>query len=90
METPVTTAAGGTVVPEGQQQILISGAGGDQPLVMSAEEAAQFFQQAGIQWDGGSGQVVIGDVQEGTGEQVRTFTFCKLLGYWYPKATIGA
>ena len=73
METPVTTvASGGTVsvVPEGQQQILISGAGGDQPLVMSAEDAAQFFQQAGIQWDAGSGQVIIGDVQaqEGVGE----------------------
>ena len=74
METPVTTAgsAVGTagVIGDGQQQILISGAGGDQPLVMSAEDAAQFFQQAGIQWDAGSGQVIIGDAhsQEGTGD----------------------
>ena len=73
METPVTTSGSGSaatgVIGEGQQ-ILISGAGGDQQLVMSAEDAAQFFQQAGIQWDAGSGQVIIGDVQphEGTGE----------------------
>ena len=53
-----------------QQQLLITGAGGgDQPLVMSAEDAAQFFQQAGIQWD--SGQVIIGDAtQEATAEDV--------------------
>ena len=72
METPVTTSGSGSaatgVIGEGQQ-ILISGAGGDQQLVMSAEDAAQFFQQAGIQWDAGSGQVIIGDVQQdGTGE----------------------
>jgi len=73
METPVTTSGSGSsatgVIGEGQQ-ILISGAGGDQQLVMSAEDAAQFFQQAGIQWDAGSGQVIIGDVQphEGTAE----------------------
>lgn len=72
METPVTTSgsapAATSVLGEGQQ-VLISGAGGEQQLVMSAEDAAQFFQQAGIQWDAGSGQVIIGDVQqEGTGE----------------------
>ena len=71
METPVTTsgAVSGTtsVLGEGQQ-ILISGAAGEQQLVMSAEDAAQFFQQAGIQWDAGSGQVIIGDAQEGSAE----------------------
>jgi len=67
METPVTTSgsvSGTTNVLGEGQQILISGAGGEQQLVMSAEDAAQFFQQAGIQWDAGSGQVIIGDVQQ--------------------------
>ena len=82
METPVTSSGAGngttSMIGEGQQ-ILISGAGGDQQLVMSAEDAAQFFQQAGIQWDAGSGQVIIGDVQpqEGTTEgEVRCFIHC--------------
>ena len=86
METPVTTSASGTgsVVGEGQQ-ILISGAGGEQQLVMSAEDAAQFFQQAGIQWDAGSGQVILGDVQtqEGAGEgevRANVFYFLKVWG----------
>ena len=30
-------------------QLLISGVEGDQPLVMSAEDAAQFLAQAGLQ-----------------------------------------
>ena len=86
METPVTTSASGTgsVVGEGQQ-ILISGAGGEQQLVMSAEDAAQFFQQAGIQWDAGSGQVILGDVQtqEGSAEgEVRAnILFSQSVGY---------
>ena len=44
-------AGNGTVAVEGQgeQQLLISGVGGDQPLVMSAEDAAQFLAQAGLQ-----------------------------------------
>ena len=73
METPVTSSGAGNgttgMIGEGQQ-ILISGAGGDQQLVMSAEDAAQFFAQAGIQWDAGSGQVIVGDVQpqDGTTE----------------------
>ena len=73
METPVTSSGTGNgttgMIGEGQQ-ILISGAGGDQQLVMSAEDAAQFFAQAGIQWDAGSGQVIVGDVQpqDGTTE----------------------
>ena len=86
METPVTTSASGTgsVVGEGQQ-ILISGAGGEQQLVMSAEDAAQFFQQAGIQWDAGSGQVILGDVQtqEGAAEGevgANVFYFLKVWG----------
>ena len=33
----------------GEPQLLISGVGGDQPLVMSAEDAAQFLAQAGLQ-----------------------------------------
>lgn len=32
-----------------EAQLLISGVGGDQPLVMSAEDAAQFLAQAGLQ-----------------------------------------
>ena len=86
METPVTSSGAGNgttgIIGEGQQ-ILISGAGGDQQLVMSAEDAAQFFQQAGIQWDAGSGQVIIGDVQpqEGTTEgEVRSkYDKCMIL-----------
>ena len=43
-------AGNGTVsVGGGEQQLLISGVGGDQPLVMSAEDAAQFLAQAGLQ-----------------------------------------
>ena len=34
---------------QGEPQLLISGVGGDQPLVMSAEDAAQFLAQAGLQ-----------------------------------------
>ena len=34
---------------QGEQQLMISGVGGDQPLVMSAEDAAQFLAQAGLQ-----------------------------------------
>ena len=90
METPVTSSGAGNgttgMIAEGQQ-ILISGAGGDQQLVMSAEDAAQFFQQAGIQWDAGSGQVIIGDVQpqEGTTEgEVRSkYDKCMIL-YFTP------
>lgn len=48
--------------PQQQQQLLITGTG-DQPIVMSAEDAAQLFSQAGIHFDSGSGQVIIGDVQ---------------------------
>ena len=44
-------AAGNGGAPNGQDQaqLLISGVGGDQPLVMSAEDAAQFLAQAGLQ-----------------------------------------
>ena len=46
----------------GEAQLLISGVGsGDQPLVMSAEDAAQFLAQAGLQ---------LADVTDGSGEQV--------------------
>ena len=40
---------GAVSVGGGEQQLLISGVGGDQPLVMSAEDAAQFLAQAGLQ-----------------------------------------
>jgi hypothetical protein len=47
----------------GGHQLVISGAGGDQPLVMSAEDAAQFLAQAGLQLvdvtDSGGEQVII-------------------------------
>ena len=42
-------AGNGAVTVGGEQQLLISGVGGDQPLVMSAEDAAQFLAQAGLQ-----------------------------------------
>lgn len=42
-------AGNGANGPGGEQQIMISGVGGDQPLVMSAEDAAQFLAQAGLQ-----------------------------------------
>ena len=41
--------AGGGAGGSGEPQLLISGVGGDQPLVMSAEDAAQFLAQAGLQ-----------------------------------------
>ena len=43
----------GSVVSVGGQQLLITGAGSDGQgtIMMSAEDAAQFFQNAGIQWD---------------------------------------
>lgn len=40
---------GGASNGQDQAQLLISGVGGDQPLVMSAEDAAQFLAQAGLQ-----------------------------------------
>ena len=45
----------------GEAQLLISGVGGDQPLVMSAEDAAQFLAQAGLQ---------LADVTDGTGQVI--------------------
>ncbi len=55
---------------QGEPQLLISGVGGDQPLVMSAEDAAQFLAQAGLQLadvaDNGE-QVIINNA--GTEEQ---------------------
>jgi hypothetical protein len=43
-------------------QLLITGAGGDQPLIMSAEDAAQFLAQAGLQLAdiGDSERIIIG------------------------------
>ena len=51
---------GGGAGAGNEAQLLISGVGGDQPLVMSAEDAAQFLAQAGLQ---------LADVTDG-GEQV--------------------
>ena len=42
-------AGNGTVTVDGGQQLMISGVGDGQPLVMSAEDAAQFLAQAGLQ-----------------------------------------
>ena len=46
-----------------EAQLLITGAGGDQPLIMSAEDAAQFLAQAGLQLAdiGDSERIIIGD-----------------------------
>jgi hypothetical protein len=59
-------------------QLLISGAGGEQPLIMSAEDAAQFLAQAGLQLAdiGDSERIVIGDASQGQ-QEVR---FCKKTG----------
>lgn len=62
--------AGGTAVGEGVavggQQLLITGAGSDGQgtIMMSAEDAAQFFQNAGIQWDPSGQGVIIGDASQ--------------------------
>ena len=47
-------------------QLLITGAGGDQPLIMSAEDAAQFLAQAGLQLAdiGDSERIIIGDARQ--------------------------
>ena len=47
-------------------QLLITGAGGDQPLIMSAEDAAQFLAQAGLQLAdiGESERIIIGDARQ--------------------------
>ena len=74
----------------GEAQLLISGVGGDQPLVMSAEDAAQFLAQAGLQLadvTDGSGQVIInsGDLESAgftmsnSSIKVRHCLFTKLL-----------
>ena len=53
-----------TTTPDGQ--LLITGAGGDQPLIMSAEDAAQFLAQAGLQLAdiGDSERIIIGDARQ--------------------------
>ena len=68
----------------GEQQLLISGAG-DQPLVMSAEDAAQFLAQAGLQLadvtDSGE-QVIINSagLENAAGlVKVRNFDICGVL-----------
>ena len=68
----------------GEAQLLISGVGGDQPLVMSAEDAAQFLAQAGLQLadvTDGTGQVIInsGDLESAGLIKVRHCLFTKLL-----------
>lgn len=49
MEATGNGAAAGGAGDGNEAQLLISGVGGDQPLVMSAEDAAQFLAQAGLQ-----------------------------------------
>ena len=80
----------------GEAQLLISGVGGDQPLVMSAEDAAQFLAQAGLQLadvTDGSGQVIInsGDLESAgftmsnSSIKVRHCLFTKLLAKKHSK-----
>jgi hypothetical protein len=49
--------------PASEAQLLITGPAGDQPLIMSAEDAAQFLAQAGLQLAdiGDSERIIIGD-----------------------------
>ena len=46
-------------------RLLITGAGGEQPLIMSAEDAAQFLAQAGLQLAdiGDSERIIIGEAR---------------------------
>ena len=74
----------------GEAQLLISGVGGDQPLVMSAEDAAQFLAQAGLQLadvTDGTGQVIInsGDLESAGLIKVRYSLFTKLLQKTFKK-----
>ena len=77
------SAGGGEGVAVAGQQLLITGAGSDGQgtIMMSAEDAAQFFQNAGIQWDPSGQGVIIGDaaqVQDMTeaAQDVRHFIPC--------------
>jgi hypothetical protein len=58
------------VTPTSEAQLLITGAAGDQPLIMSAEDAAQFLAQAGLQLAdiGDSERIIIGDAGHHTQE----------------------
>ena len=71
----------GVAAVAGGQQLLITGAGSDGQgtIMMSAEDAAQFFQNAGIQWDPSGQGVIIGDaaqvqdMTEAAAQDVRKF-----------------
>jgi hypothetical protein len=54
------------VTPTSEAQLLITGAGGEQPLILSAEDAAQFLAQAGLQLAdiGDSERIIIGDASQ--------------------------
>jgi len=56
-----------------EAQLLITGAGGDQPLIMSAEDAAQLLAQAGLQLAdlGDSERIIIGNARHDDGEVSR-------------------
>ena len=51
-------------------QLMITGAAGEQPLIMSAEDAAQFLAQAGLQLAdiGDSERIIIGDAGQNAQE----------------------
>jgi|LakMenEpi03Aug12_release.lakeMendotaPanAssembly.Ray.scaffolds.fasta_scaffold1333804_1 hypothetical protein len=52
--------------PTSEGQLMITGAGGDHPLIMSAEDAAQFLAQAGLQLAdiGDSERIIIGEAHQ--------------------------
>ena len=64
-----------------EAQLLITGAGGDQPLIMSAEDAAQFLAQAGLQLAdiGDSERIIIGDAGQSHQEVKRLNWASKLI-----------
>ena len=61
------------VTPTSEAQLLITGAGGEQPLLLSAEDAAQFLAQAGLQLAdiGDSERIIIGEASQHP-QEVRT------------------
>ena len=66
-------------VSQTEAQLLITGAGGDQPLIMSAEDAAQLLAQAGLQLTdiGDSERIIIGESHQHQ-QEVWQFVFCEL------------
>lgn len=61
------------VAQTSEAQLLITGTGSDQPLLLSAEDAAQFLAQAGLQLAdiGDSERIIIGEASQ-SHQEVRT------------------